>query len=59
MPNKRHPAREYIGFWGTNLLKKKLEDIASKRGISLSMLVLQVLWDFVNGVELLLFMFPI
>ena len=46
MPNKRHPARKYIGFWGTLFLKQKLSKIASKKGVSLSVLVTQILWDF-------------
>lgn len=47
MPNKRHPARKYIGFWGTLFLKQKLSKIASRRGVSLSVLVTQILWDFI------------
>jgi len=54
MPNKRHPTRRYIGFWGTNGLKQKLQKVASKKGVTLSVLITQILWDFVAGVEVLI-----
>jgi hypothetical protein len=53
MPNKRHPTRKYIGFWGTVGLKQKLQKFASKKGITLSVLITQILWDFVAGAEAL------
>ena len=53
MPNKRHPTRKYIGFWGTASLKQKLQKLASKKGVTLSVLITQILWDFVTGVEAL------
>jgi len=57
MPNKRHPARRYIGIWGTLFLKQKLIKIASRKGITLSALVTKVLRDFVNAVEVILAIF--
>jgi len=53
MPNKRHPTRKYIGFWATLFLKRRLVKIASKRGVTLSVLLTQILWDFINGLEVL------
>ena len=57
MPNKRHPTRKYIGFWGTVFLKEKLKKIALKRGVPLSGLVTKVLWDFVNETKFLVLFF--
>jgi len=54
MPNKRHPTRKYIGFWGTDGLKQKLQKLATKSGTTLSVLITKILWDFVNGADLLL-----
>jgi len=54
MPNKRHPTRKYIGFWGTDGLKQKLQKLATKRGTTLSVLITKILWDFVNGADLIL-----
>jgi hypothetical protein len=54
MPNKRHPTRKYIGFWGTGGLKQKLQKLATKRGTTLSVLITKILWDFVNGADLIL-----
>jgi hypothetical protein len=54
MPNKRHPTRKYIGFWGTAGLKQKLQKLAAKSGTTLSVLITKILWDFVNGADLIL-----
>jgi len=54
MPNKRHPTRKYIGFWGTDGLKQKLQKLAAKSGTTLSVLITKILWDFLNGVDLIL-----
>jgi hypothetical protein len=54
MPNKRHPTRKYIGFWGTDGLKQKLQKLAAKSGTTLSVLITKILWDFVNGADLIL-----
>lgn len=54
MPNKRHPARHYIGFWGTHALKEKLQKLASKQGVTLTVLILKILWDHINKLEVLL-----
>jgi len=59
MPNKRHPTRTYIGFWGTGGLKARLQKLAVKNGITLSVLITKILWDFVNGSDLLLTFFPL
>ena len=48
MPNKRHPARKYIGFWGTNFLKQKLTMLAARKKITLSHLVTKVLWQHIE-----------
>jgi hypothetical protein len=53
MPNKRHPTRKYIGFWGTSGLKQKLQKVAALKGVTLSVLITQILWDFVAGAEVL------
>jgi hypothetical protein len=54
MPNMRHPTRKYIGFWGTDGLKQKLQKLATKGGTTLSVLITKILWDFVNGADLIL-----
>ena len=43
MPNKRHPAKKYIGFWGTDGLKKRLLEKAT--GTTLSKVIVKCLWD--------------
>lgn len=57
MPNKRHPARKYIGFWWTVLLKEKLTKIAFKQGTSLSVLVTKVLRRYANKNKFLVLFF--
>lgn len=57
MPNKRHPARKYIGFWGTVSLKEKLKKIALKRGMPLSALVTKVLRRYANKTKFLALFF--
>jgi len=48
MPNKRHPARKYIGFWGTAFLKDSLKKHAIKKKMTLSVLVAKVLLEFIQ-----------
>jgi len=48
MPNKRHPTRKFIGFWGTISLKEKLTKHAFKSKKMLSVLIAEILWDFVK-----------
>jgi len=43
MPNKRHPAKKYIGFWGTEGLKTRLLERAT--GTTLSKVIVKYLWD--------------
>jgi hypothetical protein len=57
MPNKRHPTRKYIGFWATDGLKQKLRKLAAKREVTLSVLILKILFDYVNGTEILFLVF--
>lgn len=59
MPNKRHPTRAYVGFWGTRGLKEKLQKLAVKEGKTLTVLIVKVLWDYVNKFGILLLVFPI
>ena len=47
MPNKRHPAKKYIGFWGTDGLKKRLLEKAT--GTTLSKVIVKCLWDSLTG----------
>ena len=47
MPNKRHPAKKYIGFWGTDGLKKRLLEEAT--GTTLSKVIVKYLWDSLTG----------
>jgi hypothetical protein len=47
MPNKRHPAKKYIGFWGTEGLKKRLLEEAT--GTTLSKVIVKYLWDALTG----------
>jgi hypothetical protein len=46
MPNKRHPARKFMGFWATTLLKEKLKKHAIKERITLSGLMHDILDDY-------------
>jgi hypothetical protein len=48
VPNKRHPAKTYISFWGTLLLKKQLQKIALLKGLTLSSLAVKILRDFLK-----------
>jgi hypothetical protein len=57
MPNKRHPARKYIGFWGTSFLKQKLVMAATQKKITLSRLVTKVLWEHLEKYKLLVLFF--
>jgi hypothetical protein len=54
MPNKRHPAKKYIGFWGTAFLKDSLKKHAVKKKMTLSVLVAKILLEFVQkgGMEI-------
>ncbi len=47
MPNKRHPAKKYIGFWGTDGLKKRL--LKEATGTTLSKVIVKYLWDSLTG----------
>ncbi|NBR24009.1 MAG: hypothetical protein EBU08_09615 [Micrococcales bacterium] len=49
MPNKRHPTRRFIGFWGTTFLKLALQKHAKKKGIPLSALIGKILWEFLQN----------
>jgi len=55
MPNKRHPAKKYIGFWGTAFLKDSLKKHAVKKKMTLSVLVAKILLEFVQkgGMEIM------
>ena len=57
MPNKRHPTRKYIGFWGTNFLKQKLIMFAARKKITLSQLVTKVLWQYIEKNKFLALLF--
>ena len=57
MPNKRHPTRKYIGFWGTNFLKQKLIMLAARKKITLSQLVTKVLWQYIEKNKFLALLF--
>jgi hypothetical protein len=48
VPNKRHPTKTYISFWGTHLLKKQLQKIALLKGLTLSSLAVKILRDFLK-----------
>ena len=47
MHNKRHPAKKYIGFWGTDGLKKRL--LKEATGTTLSKVIVKYLWDSLTG----------
>jgi hypothetical protein len=49
MPNKRHPAKKYIGFWGTESLKKRLLEKATGSKESLSRVITAFLWSSLTG----------
>jgi len=49
VPNKRHPTRKYIGFWATTFLKQKLTILAVRKKMSLSELILGVLWKYIES----------
>lgn len=57
MPNKRHPARKFIGFWGTTTLKDKIKKYASKKNKNLSVVIAEILLEYLTraGVELIPF----
>jgi hypothetical protein len=57
MPNKRHPTRKYIGFWGTSFLKQKLLMVATQKKITLSRLITKVLWKHLEKYKLLVLFF--
>jgi len=57
MPNKRHPTRKYIGFWGTSFLKQKLIMLATQKKITLSRLMTKVLWEHLEKYKLLVLFF--
>jgi hypothetical protein len=57
MPNKRHPTRKYIGFWGTSFLKQKLTMLAVRKKITLSRLMTKVLWEHLEKYKLLVLFF--
>ena len=46
MPNKRHPARKFIGFWATAFVKDSLQKDALKQQIPLSVLMADILHDY-------------
>ena len=46
MPNKRHPARRFVGFWATAFLKDSLKKHAIKKRINLSVLMANVLTNY-------------
>jgi hypothetical protein len=46
MPNKRHPTRKFMGFWATALLKEKLREHAIKKRTTLSVLMADILHDY-------------
>lgn len=46
MPNKRHPARKFIGFWATAFVKDSLLKHALKQQITLSVLMADILHDY-------------
>jgi hypothetical protein len=46
MPNKRHPARKFLGFWATTLLKEKLREHAIIKRTTLSVLMHDILDDY-------------
>jgi hypothetical protein len=48
MPNKRHPTKKFIGFWGSNFLKASLQKHAKKKGLPLSALIGKILWEFLQ-----------
>jgi hypothetical protein len=45
MPNKRHPAKEFIGFWATAYIKNILKRHAKEKEKTLSVLIEKVLRD--------------
>ena len=53
MPNKRHPAKKFIGFWATAYLKKSLKGHAKKKKLTLSVLIEKVLREFAGKIILL------
>jgi hypothetical protein len=57
MPNKRHPARKFIGFWGTTTLKERMKKYASKKNKTLSVVIAEILLEYLTraGVELIPF----
>jgi hypothetical protein len=57
MPNKRHPTRKYIGFWGTSFLKQKLIMLAVRKKITLSRLMTKALWEYLEKYKLLVLFF--
>ena len=59
MPNKRHPTRKFIGFWGTISLKERLTKHALKSKKPLSVLIAEILWDFIQKTGLQLIPFGI
>jgi hypothetical protein len=46
MPNKRHPARKFIGFWATAFVKDSLQKHALKQQITLSVLMADILHEY-------------
>jgi len=46
MPSKRHPAKRFVGFWATAFLKDSLKKHATKRRITLSVLIADVLSNY-------------
>jgi hypothetical protein len=45
MPNKRHPAKEFIGLWATAHIKNLLKSHAKEKKQTLSVLIERVLRD--------------
>ena len=49
MPNCRHPSKRFIGIWGTIEVYKKLQEIAKKKNVKVSVLIWRVLLVFARS----------